>query len=103
LDPAFPNGQRYAAWAYLQKGMHPEAVAALHAALDSVQRNPQIEGELGPALAVAGRRAEALAMLEGLSRLSATRYVPPYSVALIHTGVTATRLWPGWTGVCRAL
>jgi TolB-like protein/DNA-binding winged helix-turn-helix (wHTH) protein/Tfp pilus assembly protein PilF len=87
LDPAFPNGQRYAAWAYLQKGMHPEAIAALRAALRSVGRNPQIEGELGHALAVAGRRAEALAMLEGLSQLSATRYVPPYSVALIHTGL----------------
>jgi tetratricopeptide (TPR) repeat protein len=87
LDPAFPQAQRYSAWAYLQKGMHPEAVAALRAALDSVGRNPQIEGELGHALAVAGRRAEALAMLEGLRRLSATRYVSPYSIALVHAGL----------------
>jgi TolB-like protein/DNA-binding winged helix-turn-helix (wHTH) protein/Tfp pilus assembly protein PilF len=87
LDPTFPQTQRYAAWAYLQKGMHSEAIAALRTALSSLGRNPEIEGELGHALAVAGRRAEALAMLEGLSHLSATRYVSPYSVALIHAGL----------------
>jgi TolB-like protein/DNA-binding winged helix-turn-helix (wHTH) protein/Tfp pilus assembly protein PilF len=87
LDPAFPQTQRYAAWAYLQKGMHPEAIAALRAALNSVGRDPEIEGELGHALAVAGQRAEALAMLEGLGHLSVTRYVSPYSVALVHAGL----------------
>jgi TolB-like protein/DNA-binding winged helix-turn-helix (wHTH) protein/Tfp pilus assembly protein PilF len=87
LDPAFPQGQRYAAWAYLQKEMHPEAIAALRAALKSLGRAPQIEAELGYTLAVAGRRAEALAMLEGLGHLSATRYVSPYSFALVHTGL----------------
>jgi len=87
LDPAFPQTQRYAAWAYLQKGMHPEAIAALRAALNSLERDPKIEGELGYALAVAGRRNEALAMLDGLEHLSATRYVSPYSVALVHTGL----------------
>jgi TolB-like protein/DNA-binding winged helix-turn-helix (wHTH) protein/Tfp pilus assembly protein PilF len=87
LDPAFPQARRYAAWAYLQKGMHPEAITALRAALNSRERDPEIEGELGHALAVAGRRAEALAMIEGLRHLSATRYVSPYSVALVHAGL----------------
>jgi TolB-like protein/DNA-binding winged helix-turn-helix (wHTH) protein/Tfp pilus assembly protein PilF len=87
LDPAFPQAQRYAAWAYLQKGMHPEAIAALRAALSTREQNPEIEGELGHALAVAGQRAEALAVLEDLRRLSATQYVSPYSVALIHAGL----------------
>src|SRR5215468_8694315 len=44
-------------------------------------------GELGYALAVAGRRTEALAMLEDLRHLSAARYVSPYSVALVHAGL----------------
>ncbi len=87
LDPAFPQTQRYAAWAYLQKGMHQEAIASLRAALGGLGRNPQVEGELGYALGVAGRRAEALAMLEGLRQLSSTRYVSPYSVALVHAGL----------------
>ena len=87
LDPTFPQTQRYAAWAYLQKGMHAEAIVALRAALSAVGRDPEIEGELGHALAVAGRRAEALAMLEGLKQLSTTRYVSPYSIALIHAGL----------------
>ena len=65
LDPAFPQARRYAAWAYLQKGMHPEAIEALQAALNSRERDREIQGELRYALAVAGRRAEGLAMLEG--------------------------------------
>jgi TolB-like protein/DNA-binding winged helix-turn-helix (wHTH) protein len=87
LDPAFPQTQRYAAWAYLQRGMHREAIAALQAALRAFGRNPQVEGELGHALGVAGRRDEALAVLEGLRQLSSTRYVSPYSVALVHAGL----------------
>jgi TolB-like protein/DNA-binding winged helix-turn-helix (wHTH) protein len=85
LDPA-PLFQRYAAWAYLQRGKHREAIDALRVALGA-GRNPPVEGELGHALAVAGRRAEALAVLEGLRQLSATRYVSPYSVALVHAGL----------------
>jgi tetratricopeptide (TPR) repeat protein len=87
LDPAFAQAQRYAGWAYLQKGMHAEAIAALQAALSARKGDPEIEGELGHALAVGGRRAEALSMLESLAHLSATRYVSPYSVALVHAGL----------------
>jgi TolB-like protein/DNA-binding winged helix-turn-helix (wHTH) protein len=87
LDPAFPQTQRYAAWAYLQKGMHQEAIASLRAALGQLGRNPEVEGELGHALGVAGRRAEALAVFEGLRPVSSTRYVSPYSVALVHVGL----------------
>jgi len=87
LDPAFPQAQRYVAWAYLQKGMHSEAIAALRAALNAIERDPDIEGELGYALAAAGRRAEALGMLDGLGHLAATRYVSPYSIALVHAGL----------------
>jgi tetratricopeptide (TPR) repeat protein len=87
LDPSFANGQRYAAWAYLQKGMHDEAIAALRSALGALDRDPEVEGELGYALAVAGRRAEALAMLEDLRHLSRPRYVSPYSVALVYAGL----------------
>jgi len=36
---------------------------------------------------VAGHRAEARAVLEGLRQLSSTRYVSPYSVALVHAGL----------------
>src|SRR5205814_4833501 len=87
LDPAFPQAQRYAAWAYLQKGMHREAIAALRSALTALGRHPVVEAELGHCLAVAGRRAEALAVLEGIQQLSSTRYVSPYSIALVHAGL----------------
>jgi TolB-like protein/DNA-binding winged helix-turn-helix (wHTH) protein/Tfp pilus assembly protein PilF len=87
LDPAFPQAERYAAWAYLQKGMRQEAITSLRAALRQLGRDPEVEGELGHVLGVAGRRAEALSMLEGLRQLLSTRYVSPYSVALVHGGL----------------
>src|SRR5262245_39264364 len=67
--------------------MRQEAIASLRAALGQLGRNPEVEGELGYALGVAGRRGEALAMLEGLRQLSSTRYVSPYAVALVHVGL----------------
>ena len=87
LDPAFPQARRYAAWVYLQKRMHLEAIESLQAALNSRGRDPEIQGELGYALAVAGRRAEALAIVEDLRRPSSDRYVSPYSVALVYAGL----------------
>jgi TolB-like protein/DNA-binding winged helix-turn-helix (wHTH) protein/Tfp pilus assembly protein PilF len=87
LDPAFPQTQRYAAWALLQKGRHEEAIADLRAASSALGPDPEVEAELGHALAVAGRRAEARAVLEGLRQLSSSRYVSPYSVALVHAGL----------------
>ena len=87
LDPGFPQAKRYAAWAFLQKGRHAEAIAALQAVLSALGRKPEVEAELGHALAVAGRRAEARAVLEGLTQLSSSRYVSPYSVALVHAGL----------------
>ena len=42
------------------------------------------------------RRAEALAILEGLRQLSSTRYVSPYSVALVHGGLGDRDQALGW-------
>ena len=87
LDPASPLARRYASWALLQKGRHEEAIAFLRAASSAFGRNPEVEAELGYALAVAGHRAEARAVLEDLSQPSSGRYVSPYAVALVHTGL----------------
>jgi tetratricopeptide (TPR) repeat protein len=67
--------------------MYREAIASLRAVLGALGRDSEVEGELGYTLAVAGRRTEALAMLEGLRHLSTTRYVSPYSVALVYAGL----------------
>jgi TolB-like protein/Tfp pilus assembly protein PilF len=87
LDPTFPQALRYGAWAFLPKGRYEEAIAALRAALSTLGRAPEVEAELGYALAMAGRRAEARAVLEGLRQPSSGRYVSPYSVALVYTGL----------------
>jgi TolB-like protein/DNA-binding winged helix-turn-helix (wHTH) protein/Tfp pilus assembly protein PilF len=87
LEPAFPQAQRYAAWAFLEKGRHEDAIAALRAASNALGRDPEVEAELGHALAVAGRRAEAKAVLDDLGRPSPEGYVSPYSLALVHAGL----------------
>ena len=87
LDPTFPQAKRYAAWGFLQTGRQAEAIAALQEAVSALGRAPEVEAELGHALAVAGRGAEARALLEDLRQLSSSRYVSPYSVALVHAGL----------------
>src|SRR5207245_8997425 len=87
LPPALRTTQRKPAGANLQTGGRQEAIASLRAGRGGLGSNPEVEGELGYALGVASRRAESLAMLEGLRQLSSTRYVSPYSVALVHAGL----------------
>lgn len=46
-----------------------------------------IDGQLGCVYAMAGRRDEARALLDGLQARSASAYVPPYYIALIHVAL----------------
>ena len=70
-----------------QKGKHAEAVASLRRASELSQRDPVILSSLAHALAVAGEAREARAILKELRQLEEGRYVPPYGLALIHTGL----------------
>ncbi len=49
--------------------------------------NPFVIGWLGYAQAVAGHRAEALAVLDTLERMHPARYVQPYTFALVNVGL----------------
>jgi len=48
---------------------------------------PPVLGELGHAYAVSGKRAEALKALSELKGLSKRRYVAPFDMALLYTGL----------------
>jgi len=60
-------------------GRHDEAVARIRRAVEQTQRGPLVLGMYGRALALAGRRNEALAVRDELFERSAREYIGPAS------------------------
>jgi tetratricopeptide (TPR) repeat protein len=72
---------------FLQAGKIGDAVKVLEAAHIEARQDPILAASLAHARAVAGDRAGALAVLDGIHRLDRRRYLPPYQLALVHTGL----------------
>src|SRR5262245_16082572 len=89
LDPNFVTSYLYLGFVYEQKGMNDAAIAQFSkaVAISSDGRLPVMEAALGHAYAVAGSRAEAQRVLDGLIRDSQRRFISPYGVALIYVGL----------------
>lgn len=97
IDPGFWVAHHYLGLAYAKKGMHDEAISELRNSLHStgdgplkegvVENDPEVAASLGFAFALAGKRAEAQAILERLKALSAHRYVSGLYLAIIYTGL----------------
>ena len=87
MDPNFAAGHRPLGMAYEQKAMYPEAIAEFQKALDVSRGNPFALGSLGHAQAVSGDREKARQTLSDVLALSKRRYVPPFDIAVICTGL----------------
>lgn len=87
LDPQFAFGRFSAARPYSQKGMHEEAIAEASLAVGLSNGNPVMLAGLGQAYAFAGRRQEALEVLDKLDGISRKRHVSPFNTALIYCGL----------------
>ncbi|HEX6183607.1 MAG TPA: BTAD domain-containing putative transcriptional regulator [Pyrinomonadaceae bacterium] len=72
---------------YTQKGMHAEAVKELRKARELSAGNTEVLSFLGFAYAAAGERGAAVETLRELNRLAERGYVPPYHLAVVHTGL----------------
>jgi TolB-like protein len=72
---------------YEQKGMYDEAIAAYQKAIKPSERTSTILGLLGHAYAASGRRGEALKILDELKEMSKQKYVSPYDLAVLYTGL----------------
>jgi eukaryotic-like serine/threonine-protein kinase len=86
----YPNSffaLRYQALAYEALGKHEEAIDLFRRALANTPGSTLLRADLGHTYAVAGRRAEALASLEELQRLSGQRHISPFYLGLIYTGL----------------
>jgi TolB-like protein/Flp pilus assembly protein TadD len=79
LDPDFNQARSTLALAYQGLGQHESAIGEFEKAGTA--------GSLGHAYAVAGRHAEARAVLAGLEAKSRRGYVPPHEFALVHLGL----------------
>jgi tetratricopeptide (TPR) repeat protein len=89
LEPNFVTSYLYLGFAYEQKGMNDAAIAEFNKAVarSSEGRRPVMEAALGHAYAVAGKRAEARRVLDGLKVAAQRRYISPYSIAVIYLGL----------------
>ena len=88
IDPNHLLAHVFAAGAYIEKRMYPEAIAEATKATEITHRTMSHPlGLLGCALAKSGKEAEARAVLAELLTASQSRYVSPYSVALIYNAL----------------
>jgi DNA-binding winged helix-turn-helix (wHTH) protein/TolB-like protein len=85
LEPSFWMPHMVAASVYIEKGMYTEAIAESRKEYDLSGGNVYPFGIV--ALAKSGNSAEALKSLQELEKVSSTRYLPPYNVALIYNAL----------------
>jgi serine/threonine protein kinase/Tfp pilus assembly protein PilF len=96
-DPDFWVARHYLALAYVQKGMYDEAISGLRELIKAPSSGPisdqiianetEASASLGFAYAMAGKRAEANAILEQLRVLSRRRYVSSIYLATVYAGL----------------
>ncbi len=90
MDPNFAAARRHLGMAYEQKGMYKEAVAEFEKSLEISRGNPFALGALGHAYALSRNREKARRALSELLALSKRRYVPPFDIAIVYTGLGDT-------------
>ncbi len=86
LDPSSFPARRYLGLAYEAKGMYAEAITEFQTGV-KLSGSPLMLALLGHAYAASGKRAEAQQVLVDLQQLQDQRYVSPYTVAAIYTGL----------------
>jgi TolB-like protein/DNA-binding winged helix-turn-helix (wHTH) protein/Tfp pilus assembly protein PilF len=87
IDPNDAGANIILGMVYEQKRMYDEAIAAYEKAINASERTSAILGLLGHACAASGRRVEALKRLDELKAMSRQKYVSPYDMAVLYTGL----------------
>ncbi|HEV2864291.1 MAG TPA: winged helix-turn-helix domain-containing protein [Pyrinomonadaceae bacterium] len=105
LDPAFGPANGLLSYVYAAQGRYEEAISEIQKLIDfttgeyevspggrlapaaSSLSDPEAIAALGYFYALAGRRGEALRLLDGLRELRKRRYVEPHTLAMIFIGL----------------
>jgi serine/threonine-protein kinase len=90
VDPGFAIAHYFLGQVQVQLGRTGEAIDSFSKALTLAGRTAEILSALGHAAGIAGDRSKASEVLRELERLSTTRYVSPYLLAQIDTGLGNT-------------
>ncbi|HKE28533.1 MAG TPA: tetratricopeptide repeat protein [Bryobacteraceae bacterium] len=83
-----------------QRGDFDESAAAFERAIQLSPNSPRMRGALGRTLALAGKKKEALQILNELHDLAAKRYVSPFELASVHFALGQVE--PGFEWLTRA-
>ena len=87
MDSSFEGAHEFLGRAYVEMGQYEKAISELQKAIALSDGSPASIAELGYAYAVAGKRREALKILYELKDRSKRKYVSPFLLATIYTGL----------------
>ena len=87
LDADFVLAHLVLGQAYEEKGARSLAIEELKKAVSLSPRSPLMLAGLARGEAVAGNRAEAQKILQGLNEMAKREYVSPFYVAIVYTGL----------------
>jgi len=87
LEPHLAHGRATLGWAYLHLGRTEEGLAELQRAVQLAPGNTMFLAQLGQALGLAGDMSGAGRVAQELEELSSSRYVSPYHLAYVYTGL----------------
>jgi len=87
LDPHYARGHATLAWAYLKKGIIERGLAELETAVSLSPGDTLWLAQLGQAYGMVGDVARARDVLHQLEELARQRFVSPYHIAFVYTGL----------------
>jgi len=87
VDPSFFATHKYLGLLYVQKRMYEQAITEYQKARDLSPDDQHIIALIGHSYALSGKSDKAHATLAELKKMAKRRYIQPYSIALIYTGL----------------
>lgn len=87
FDPSVLRGHSSLGWAYIKLGRWEQGIAELETAVKLSDGHTMFRGQLGEAYGLHGEREKAVQVLDELRELAKKRYVSPYHLAYVYTGL----------------
>ena len=96
VDPHFALARATLGWTYVLQGMSDRGIGELQKAVSLSPDSTLYLAQLGEAFGMAGRTQEAREVLQRLDELTKQRYVSPYHMAYVYTGLGELDLAMDW-------
>jgi tetratricopeptide (TPR) repeat protein len=87
FDPEYARGRSTLGWAYLKNDIPDRGLAELERVVGLDPGHTMYLAQLGQAYGLSGRTEQAREVLRRLEELSRERYVSPYHMAYVYTGL----------------